>query len=449
MKRVSINIIKIIPFKVFLLLLTLVSLPLMQSCSKSEEPGSGSSGSSGRIDELTDYTPTESEYTVLFYGAGGGNLDEYMISHFAEALTALSDDKVQTVLEMKLSYYYQMSDVYPNLSGCNRFVVSRKGGSKSYLRKRIGDRTYDMSTAQSLEDFITWSKSVCPAKHYILIVWGHGNGWTPTLDGLTRATMSDDNIGRALSLGSLVKAVKDSGTHLSALFMDSCAMGLVETYAAYEEIADLAVASPMVTASNSGNLYDLISALRSCPSEDALMESIHSYLEKAIKVYNSVDYKSDLGVTDLRHMGELLEIIKDLSKELTGTYSSDKPAINEAVSKTRRYIKDFDFYPCDLMGLVENLAKSSDNPSFKDLLGRMQEFKALHFREARSTTLKDMGFEPFLGISLMDGYSFLNEGFPGTYDELRFDKITSWSSFLKINEQSTDSNENFYDATHY
>ena len=37
----------------------------------------------------------------------------------------------------------------------------------------------NLGSAQTLRDFVTWSKANYPADHYALYFWGHGLGWHP------------------------------------------------------------------------------------------------------------------------------------------------------------------------------------------------------------------------------------------------------------------------------
>jgi|GEM_PF-1987898 len=78
---------------------------------------------------------------------------------------------------------------------------------------------YDMADSKLLEDFITWSKKHYPAKHYMLIVWNHGGGWT----GISQ----DVNWKQLMDIPDMAKAVRKAGG-VDVFATDACLMQMAE-----------------------------------------------------------------------------------------------------------------------------------------------------------------------------------------------------------------------------
>ncbi len=95
----------------------------------------------------------------------------------------------------------------------------------------------DAGNAETLSDFITWSKSHYPADNTILILVGHGKGWKGVMTvGTNPLSMSELTVG----LGAL------GGTKLAVLFFHSCLMGQLEVAHQVASDANYMVASEEV-----------------------------------------------------------------------------------------------------------------------------------------------------------------------------------------------------------
>ena len=94
-----------------------------------------------------------------------------------------------------------------------------------------------MADPSTLSDFIRWGVETCPARKYVLVLWGHGNG---AGSGLFIDELFDDD---TLYLYELKQALADGGAHFETLVIDACLMANLETAWAVKDAANWMVAS--------------------------------------------------------------------------------------------------------------------------------------------------------------------------------------------------------------
>ena len=93
----------------------------------------------------------------------------------------------------------------------------------------------NMSSAKTLQDFLTWGAKTYPAEKYMLIMWDHGGG--PS-NGLISDQLHDDQL---MSISSMAKAIKNSGVKLETFYTDCCMMGGIEEASLLKDYAKYSV----------------------------------------------------------------------------------------------------------------------------------------------------------------------------------------------------------------
>jgi len=98
----------------------------------------------------------------------------------------------------------------------------------------------NMMHPNSLQDFISWGMSKYPAKHYVLVMAGHGGGWTGALK------MSPSEVSMAVQAG-VHNANQRNGRsdHMDAIVFNSCYMGNLESVHQMKDASDITIASQM------------------------------------------------------------------------------------------------------------------------------------------------------------------------------------------------------------
>jgi len=113
---------------------------------------------------------------------------------------------------------------------------------------KVGGMDYPFNCVDSLAAFIKNAAETHPAKNYVLIVDGHGNGFDFDRDFTTRATLVDDATDkRGISIQGIADAVKMSGVHLQSMVCHSCEMGALENMPYFQQAADYVFMSSEVT----------------------------------------------------------------------------------------------------------------------------------------------------------------------------------------------------------
>ncbi|MBI3534638.1 MAG: hypothetical protein HY072_04025 [Deltaproteobacteria bacterium] len=137
------------------------------------------------------------EWTVLVYMAADNNLTPYAYLDLYEmevgikktlrslhlGSTDLSDILVHldTAGNEGIRRLHVMQNPNPPLGMDLKIETFRNWDNSKIFSPQIGTTVSEenQTEAQKLEDFLTWATSSYPSRHYMLIVWGHGQGWAP------------------------------------------------------------------------------------------------------------------------------------------------------------------------------------------------------------------------------------------------------------------------------
>lgn len=103
----------------------------------------------------------------------------------------------------------------------------------------------NMMHPHNLQDFIAWGMQKYPAKHYCLVMMGHGSAWSGSMK------MSPSEMNMAIQAG-VYEANNRSGRndHLDAIIFNSCYMGNLESVDQLKDAADITIASQMSARTN-------------------------------------------------------------------------------------------------------------------------------------------------------------------------------------------------------
>lgn len=298
------------------------------------------------------------DYLVMFYAQGGETLDECILGNVYQALDEGSSDKVKMTFQYKLSA--ALHDKYVEFNGTRRFTLDdnkqfigtykdnsakypeNDAGATKYLvenlkTEKIGDNKYDMSSTDALASFIKWSKELYPdAKHTILVISGHGNGWKFALDGkaATRAIQPDDNLNdKSLSATEINNAVKAAGG-IELFYTDACLMAMYENLYEYSSTFKYMLSPMEVTMGVGGNYTKLLSLLKSANNTEAgLVDVMHKYMDYLISPEWWDNPKlstrfADIGFYDLTKIDNLTPVLKQITDKLVEKITSDEKLVS-------------------------------------------------------------------------------------------------------------------------
>jgi len=310
----------------------------------------------------------------MLFVDGDNNLEEDALIDFTEMAQVGSTDQVNVIVQLdRIGKYVLKTDSrYPYWTDTLRFRITR--GMKpapENANDRIGEA--NMGAGKTLEDFVSWSKKMFPARRYALIIWDHGQGWRgvlpPTeevramaaqsgLDPLSQPMVGNMRVGfpfrtpigspfRSLSYdetnkdklynreiqNSLKNILKEE--KLDLLGFDACLMGMIETAYAMRDVAKVFVGSEELEPGSGWQYDDWLDLLINNPKMDGqalgkvLVDSFRKSYGTATED-KEPNPTTTLSAVDLSKIGQLADAITALSRSLIEKFSSEKENIKAA-----------------------------------------------------------------------------------------------------------------------
>jgi hypothetical protein len=303
--------------------------------------------------------PDASEWAFLVYLNADNNLDPAGHDDVAEMGVAGSNAYVHIVALFDTAGY---SD-----DGHARKIYVTQGGYD--VIEDMGE--IDMGDWQTLRDFGIWAVQNYPARHYALIMWDHGDGWTrkgkpdnPLFKGFshddTGGHISVSNGEYAQALAGITAALGDK---LDIVGHDECLMGMWEVAAATAPYARYLLASEEVEPFDGWPyddfLPDLIADHTMSPLElgTAIVDAYHAagQWDNATLSVVDLDTLDDLNATitafadAMMAHPELYTDIEIVSSNTQGFYDSDF-----------RDLKDFALGVAAISGAPQDLVDAAD-----------------------------------------------------------------------------------------
>lgn len=474
---------------------------LVPSCNKTtaEQTGGNGTDDSGKTDPVPAPS-AKADYTILFYGIGGGDLDlndEQTIMDMARSLPK-ENSNVRIVAEYKYSgedgvkksekesdgltisgkagqvYRFEITPGIAASKGANKYLSLP--GSAAYGNQQ---GKAEMFQPDSIASFIKYAVKQAPAGQYLLFISGHGNGYSLS-DDLplnTKATAYDDNGGKGISMYAIKEGIKRSGSQIAVLGFQSCEMGQLEVVAELQGAASYMMASghsindlgynEMLDAMLDGETFQV------CMKE-LVLGSLKANLPKKGGNMN-------FSLTDLNKVGPFLNALKDITAYLCTHKTDNLNGYLAAAGKTYQYDKEdskFDIF--DYLCFLGTEVYSQDD-NYKALLKKVRETleaaQPIHYnsldckdddyyeRLSYSVTLgaqgylaeySDKGHRQIARAKNGDTYrlkmnvvgQLVNQepetAWDKTYQLTTFDKTVGWSKWFAVNPAFPRNNPPFY-----
>ena len=277
---------------------------------------------SGKAKEKDEFKPQPKEWTVLCYFNGNCDLESDIKGSMKALEKVGSDDKINFVAQMARG-----SD-----GGKAERVLLKKPSwmglkNNSEVMGELGKT--NMAHPQSLKDFVSWGMKEFPAKHYIVIMSGHGMGFI--------GSMPDDNSSDIMVTPELKSALdaatKESGKKIDILGFDSCLMANAETAYAVKDSADFMVGSEEVLFSGNWDYSEFGSKMKEEANGDGL--TVAETLEAMMKSQHNYKLLTT-SIIDCRDMPGFASRLKDFSEKLLNTDTPERN-IRHAFSKAQHY----------------------------------------------------------------------------------------------------------------
>jgi hypothetical protein len=391
----------------------------------------------------------EKSWTVMVYMAGDNNLDPEGSKDLREMKKAGSTDQVSIIAQFDRAAGHVARRYY-----------LRKGG---LVTGDAVDSLGEVNTGdpESLEDFIRWGIRNYPAKHYLLVLWNHGQGWddtdvyaderyrslrrlatgparhsffrTPERKALRkaigsmeyRAILLDDNAKDFLDNQELKKVLANSaktlGRKLDILGMDACLMSMAEVGYQIADSASFTVGSEQ-TEPGDGWPYDkILSALAKKPAM-APNDLCTLIVEKYLASYPDREPVTQ-SACDLSRADALADAVSSLAAALKS--GTGDPDMLQIVQSVRNKVQSYDVRDnIDLADFCSLLEKTGVNAVVKKAC--QQVIAEIRNGYVIKQGFKNKSMQHSGGVAI---YFPLVTVSP-LYPKLEFSRKTGWDSFL-------------------
>ena len=211
------------------------------------------------------YAPSR---TVLVYMVAENSLNGQVSSDISEMLNGMRDSTF---------YPNDRLVIYLDDIGLPRTYVVERYTKERTLSDLTPSKTWsedvNSSSPQQLSEVLEYTKSMCGASSYGLVMWSHASGWIPSSYGedrlAPRRTFGLDNgrnssssslDGNQMAIEDLARVVEDFGG-VDFIFFDACFMQSVEVAYTLRNAAKYIIASPAEIPGPGANYQTMVKAM--------------------------------------------------------------------------------------------------------------------------------------------------------------------------------------------
>jgi len=349
-------------------------------------------------------TGKPAQWTIMVYMNAKNNLEQDAIENFLQIAGVGSSKDVNLLVEMGRPQDHYTSDYGP-WSGVLRFRV-KKGDEPTpeYAKMDLAKAglNTDMGSAQTLAEFIDWSRTHYPARHSMLIIWNHGQGWRFQLssDRSLRAraavdrnpthhpretapppavlrSVSFDEDRRSFLYNRDIQDVLAASRPVDILGFDACLMSMLETAYAMRPVppeppslsprggAGIMVASEELEQAAGWPYKSWLPALVAKPAMTP--RELSALLVSAYKERYGDTYKTTLSAIDLAQVAHLVESLTTFSSLIQQQIDRELPIFRAARLACRHYGEEVGLATSvDLGHFLDRYAKASGSPDLAE-----------------------------------------------------------------------------------
>ena len=434
---------------------------LLTACSKSDDDNNGGGSAPQQ----------KAKYTIMFYGCGGGDLDGWFWNGIDGVVKALNVPNNQVRFAVMFNTSKDASgygkdvntDFISDWATCYRFEVTPKtdftkaGFRYKYKYKNASE--VPLYKTATIVKYINWVKENCPAENYILMPMNHGGGLDLS-EETTRAIGYDTNHKdgtHTFGIGerAFADALKQTGTHLKAIYWCGCLMGQLEVMTQLAQYCDYQFCSSHLSRAIESLIFNIVNAINQEPNDFEKAALVDEQLNK--KDYNQYfvnvpDQKGnihnencDWGCWRSNKLADINAQVKNLATLITDNYNNPTrmPQIDNATAKT--YLFQYQYPFADVLDYAVNLAERLDNgqnATANQIVTDMEAaLKAANvYRNNGINIVNSLGetIAPkkgffSLGISIYSSGEETWTAYGANYKASDFDKATGWSKFIDMN----------------
>lgn len=303
------------------------------------------------------------QWTVAVYMAADNDLESAAIQDLNEMEAAVGDGvTVVALLDRGSGYDGTNGDwtdsrlylVERDEGGLNGTIISQRLECPRLDLYLDRETELDMGNPWVLEGFLEYTQATYPARHTVLVVWGHGTGWRSSMGTIStyhdsRAVAIDDSSGSYMRTSQLESAV--AGRGFAAIVFDTCFGSTVEAAYQLAPHTQLLAGSAGLTPAAGLDYRRVLEALAGGNTVDSLIQGLTAD-------NSGRDAGAKMSVVDTAGMQELRDSLEDFAAALAATITSrdDRDRVLDILLQdTKSY--HHGSYPCDLFLDVADMAE--------------------------------------------------------------------------------------------
>lgn len=305
-------------------------------------------------------------WTILIYANGNNDLEPEISKSLLDIEKAGSNSDINIIVQLARAPYNLVKTMRPNFlgttnidgdwTGVRRYLVKedinllKTRDYNSVLLEDLGD--INMADPLTLKEFISFGFKEFPAKHFLLILAGHGAGFMGILPDYTLKSpqiMSVNGANIAIN-----RAIEESGKKIDILLFDSCYMNMIESI--YEFGIDSKSPTYLITPQASpidGLPYEvIINVLKNITKKDTTTTLIKNLVQEVDKILN----KSGTNLLVFSLNRTILKCMKRIINRLSSLIIKNKINLKKYATSLNGEYPSIDFYY-----LIKILRKTSNN----------------------------------------------------------------------------------------
>ncbi|NLI79197.1 MAG: hypothetical protein GX442_22480 [Candidatus Riflebacteria bacterium] len=300
--------------------------------------------------------PPVKEWTFLVFLNADNNLDGCGVDDQGEMATVGSNDWLNVVT------------LIDRVDGPASLNYIEKG--KVTLVREMGE--IDMGDWRQLTAFVRDTAAAFPARHYALVIWNHGSGWSKA-HGSLKGISYDDQSGNHITTAQLGEAMTEIkgilGRNLDLLCMDACLMQMFEVAWPVRTCCDFIVGSEETEPGDGYPYHLLLGRLQktTTPAEFAAI-IVKTYAEFYANEpeddggWGRAPFRRAKKTTQSALRADRLDAAKDALDRFAAVAMAGQqaPAIRQAMSEAQRF---YYWSNMDLPHFLRLLAKGTTDPA--------------------------------------------------------------------------------------
>jgi hypothetical protein len=391
------------------------------------------------------------EWTVLYYLNGNNDLEPNLVADLMELEKVGSSDQVQIVAQLSRAPQKvvhgksgRRTERDGDWSGTRRYYVTQ-GSSRTKIKSpplSSSETSSNHGSAQTLAEFVSWGMKNYPARHTMVVIGDHGQGFAGTGFDYVHKDVLD--------LAELKEALAQAPVKPDLLMMDACEMGSAEVAYQLRDQAQILIASEEVIGLGGLPHKPLLEHLRDAPklspqqlARDIISISSEDTLERLDRGQEPA--VEQLAAVKLGKMTDLATCIQRLGTALVDSQVS-RARLKEIIGDTQNFNFDSARKPDsdyrDLFHFAELLQQEGVEPGLQKAAAQVQQAlknavldnhcsgEEVSEGHGLSVYLPPHPIRPTAERKAPNGKAVVARS-DFSYQETDFDQATGWSAWLK------------------